>query len=147
MVPATSQHQIFIAQITMSILYSTYAYYAFMVYQMAGKLNKKTIVAFGLQIPSIISSVTCLINDIFIALPMALCIVNFSGQKITRGADWFIVASTFKLGAVFYLPAVVLIIWHTRGFCGLLKFSIALALTHILIALPFLSINHEAYLR
>ena len=61
------------------------------------------------------------------------------------GTIWFIVGSTFKIGPIFYLPAMLLLITKMRGLPKMTLFALSLICVHILIAIPFISVNSQAY--
>lgn len=46
-----------------------------------------------------------------------------------HGIVWFIIASTFKIGAVFYFPAVLLVITLVSGLSNVIVFVVLLIAT------------------
>ncbi len=76
---------------------------------------------------------------------MVLCTLALMKQKVTQGCFWYIVASTFKIGPIFFLPAILLILAKMRGLPIVALFIITLISMHALIAIPFIRINAEAY--
>lgn len=62
-----------------------------------------------------------------------------------KGSIWFIIASTFKIGPIFYLPSILLIITKMRGLPKVALFVASLIVVHLVIAIPFISVNAEAY--
>jgi uncharacterized membrane protein len=64
---------------------------------------------------------------------------------VLKGSVWYIIGSTFKIGPIFYLPAILLIITKMRGLIKVGLFVISIIIVHILIAIPFISVNSEPY--
>jgi Gpi18-like mannosyltransferase len=79
-------------------------------------------------------------------LPMAVSILRFMEQKTMQGIIWFVIASTFKIGAVFYLPATLLVITLMSGLSNVIVFVIILIGTQVAISLPFTTVNKQAYI-
>ena len=50
-------------------------------------------------------------------------------QKTAQGIIWFVIASTFKIGAVFYLPAILLVITLISGLSNVIVFVVLLIIT------------------
>lgn len=111
-----------------NFLYAFYAYFTHRIYKMI--FPKKILAVFCaallLQITNIACAVLCLFNDIFISLPMSICILRFMEQKTKQGIIWFIIASTFKIGAIFYLPATLLVITLMSGLSNVIVFVVLL---------------------
>ncbi len=91
-----------------------------------------------LQFSSLSCSIISLFNDIFVALPMVLCTLYLIKNKTSSGCFWFIVASSLKIGANFYLPATLLIVAKIRGLISVVLFLLVLIGSHIIIAIPFI---------
>jgi len=66
-------------------------------------------------------------------------------QQVAAGCFWYILASTFKIGAIFYLPAMLLIVAKIRGLVCVALFFGVLIISHIIIAIPFVNENAGAY--
>ena len=76
---------------------------------------------------------------------MVLCTLAFINQRVLQGSLWFIIGSTFKIGTIFYLPAMLLLITKMRGLPNVVIFIVSLIFVHIVIAIPFISVNPQAY--
>jgi uncharacterized membrane protein len=61
------------------------------------------------------------------------------------GSIWYIIGSTFKIGPIFYLPAMLLVITKMRGLPKVALFAISIIFVHIVIAIPFTNVNSQAY--
>jgi Gpi18-like mannosyltransferase len=111
-----------------NFLYCFYAYFTHRIYKMIfpKKILPFFLAALFLQLTNIACAVLCLFNDIFIALPMSICILRFMEQKYHQGIIWFIIASTFKIGAIFYLPAILLVITLMSGLTNVIYFVLLL---------------------
>lgn len=111
-----------------NFLYAFYAYFTHRIYKMIFPKKVLAVLCFALifQLTNIACTVLCLFNDIFISLPMSICILRFMEQKTMQGIFWFIVASTFKIGAIFYLPAILLVITLMSGLTNVIVFVVLL---------------------
>ena len=139
---------IFLAQIIKTFLYALYQYFTHRIYKLLfpKKLIPYFSLALFLQLTNLGCSVISLFNDIFISLPMAVSILRFMEQKTMQGIIWFVIASTFKIGAVFYLPATLLVITLMSGLSNVIVFVIILIGTQVAISLPFTTVNKQAYI-
>jgi uncharacterized membrane protein len=139
------------AQFLMALIYGIYCLNVHKMYK-AIYHDKDTLrwslFAFALQIPITSNILISFRNDIFIVLFLTLAIRKLIEDQYYQASGWFIAISLFRLEPIIMLsPAILYALYTQYQMKGVRKFILLMLTAQIILGLPFLWTNFQAYIQ
>jgi uncharacterized membrane protein len=138
------------AQFLMALIYGIYCLNVHKMYK-AIYHDKDTLrwslFAFALQIPITSNILISFQNDIFIVLFLTLAIRKLIEDQYYQASGWFIATSLFRIEPIIMLsPAILYALYTQYQMKGVRKFILLMLTAQIILGLPFLLTNFQAYI-